>query len=258
MWTANSFELREITFDYRSAELGFLSTHGVHSGDVCLINNVDRVDFTEDPVQVTLCHCCGFPHCDSGGYVSLRRLGERVLWIPAFRTMADGDWELNEYTPPKFLRQHGVPLFGLNAHTRLRAAVSSVPAMEHVQCLTSCEAVALIQWNAPFSVLGKFPAPPNLNRDRILAVTDGDTSTECDAVQSLLSMFHNSELPLIPIEQNTSPIEFHLDDPRYTSWIPCHRSPKGLALSIDGLGVVGTQTSTPIHAAEQTDEPEPE
>ena len=256
MWTVDSFNLCDITFDFRSAGMGMLSTHSVHSGAFCLVNNVDGVDFTEDPVQVILCGCCGTPHCERGGWVSLRRVGEHVIWIPAFRAMAEGDLELHAYSPPLFLTRNGggVPIFDVDVHERLKREIHAFPEFTDVAYLTAEEALRLIQWNAPLSAMGRLPAPPSLDRDRILAVTDGDTDSECDAIQAFLRECVGSDYVLRPAPASTTPIELHLDDPGCTSWIPCHRLSDSMALHIDGLGVFTTHPPTPLQIVDPTGE----
>ncbi|TWT77077.1 hypothetical protein Pla123a_25070 [Posidoniimonas polymericola] len=243
MWYVESYELRDVTFDYTSSSLGMFATKALHSNGVCLVNNIDRAGVDEDPSQVLVCDCCGFPGCESGGYISIRRVGNYVVWIPAFTKMLEGAWKSSQYTPPGYLTEtkYGIPVFEWATFDSLRKTLDTLPTIESIPSLMACEAVRVLQWCAPFSMLGKFPDPPQLRADAILAVTDGDLARECDVVQRHLNENANSTFELEPVS-TIAPIEFHLDVPKYTSWSPLVRYNDGrLAFNLDTIGAYANQ-----------------
>ena len=67
--------------------------------------------------------------------------------------------------------------------------------------------------------MGAFGLPIKLDRDSIVAITDGDLDQELDALEQLISAVENDEDILIS-DRLDRLVEFHLDIPGFPSWSP--------------------------------------
>ena len=84
MWQILNPEIRSATFDFSSSEQSDLSVSQLYSGETQLINAVELVDWDMDEDQFLICEACGYFHCKSGDWVSLRLAEPLILIIPAF------------------------------------------------------------------------------------------------------------------------------------------------------------------------------
>ena len=95
-----------------------------------------------------------------------------------------------------------------------------MPEVFRLPPLAANEMICIVQMQAPLQVLGKFPQPASLERRMILAVTDGDTDTEVQALERFIAAARgsNAALAIAPLSQSWAPIEFHLDGPGFPAW----------------------------------------
>src|SRR5206468_4310556 len=103
MWCIDQIAFQGRNLDFTSSGLGRHRTTAVVGDGVELVNALDLLDLTDEPVQIIVCDCCGTPGCNSGGRVTFRRLEDALLVIPAFEAMSRGAWEQTEYGPPHFI-----------------------------------------------------------------------------------------------------------------------------------------------------------
>ena len=235
MWRVDTFEMMPVELDFSSSGQSRHSTIGIHAAGVCLIKALDLVEFDPAGTQVHVCSCCGFSHCAPGNWVALRRLGEFVVWVPAVAQIEGGEWERQEYSPPGFVSRLGAPLFAPAAWEQLRGLRDGVPKVSELPALSSPEAVRAIQWSAPRRILGVYPAKPQLQREGIVAVTDGDVESEVRVVNEALARFSDGDGPIrmVPLDKVSSRIEFWLDLPGVPGWNLFGRTDAGLVLVLD-------------------------
>jgi len=233
MWRVQRVEAVPVELDFSSSGQERIAATAVRAGGVRLFNAIEFVGFESGAMQVYTCECCGCTGCECGGWVTLRRLGECVVWIPAWDEMAEGEWEFREYEPPAFLSSRGAPVFSSISWDHLRSLEKSLPSVEALPPLDSREAVRLCQWSAPQWVLGEFPAPPHLQRKAVLAVTEGELATEVEAINSFLRELSEVRGPMevVPSQAVVQPIELWLEHPDIPSW-------KRFAHVEDRLGIV--------------------
>jgi len=224
MWLIDEIEIRDVHLDFTSSSGGRPHTQAVYSGGTCLVNAISFAELGDDPAQLIVCEACGFIRCQPGGWIHIRRIGNSIAFIPAFAEMLAGDFELSQFSPPQFTDIRGTPIFAPNVYEHLRIRVPAFPTIDKLQSITAADAVRLIQWHAPLNILGRFPAKPQLMRDAILAVSDGQLNDECSCVQEFLNANGGSSarLSATPCERIV-PIEFHLDAPGFPAWRPVAR-----------------------------------
>ena len=220
MWSVREIEPITVDVDFSSSGQGRQSATAIEAEGVRLINAIEFLDVDSSATQVEICDSCGTPHCSSGGWVAFRRVGARVIWVPAWHEMEKGWWELSEYRPPSFLSRRGAPVFKPEAWEHLRTIRADLPAAIELPVLDSREAARLCQWSAPGRVLGEFPSEPQLHRPSVIAVTEGELATEADAVDRCLSQSYAAGRPVeeVPSSISTRPIEFWLDLPGTPGW----------------------------------------
>ncbi|NOX54007.1 MAG: YcxB family protein [Planctomycetes bacterium] len=222
MWLIGDFEIRpvELRIDFGGTCERY-PTEAVYADGTCLVNATGWVDLRDDPAQVIVCPECGETGCARGGWISLRRVGDFIAWIPAFDRLKDRDWKTNTHAPPEYVLSRGVPLFPPQVYCRLRSQVSAFPPIDQIQRISAGEGLRLLQWEAPLQALGEFPQPVRLNRDVILAVSHGNLEEELTRLQAFIDAHADSEASLVPIaECGLIPIEFYLDGPRFPEWRP--------------------------------------
>ena len=109
MWNVEDLEAVPVELDFSSSGQGRRSATAIETTGVRLFNAIELIDVEATATQVEVCECCGFSHCSHGGWVAFRRIGDRVVWIPAWDRMETGSWEQAEYRPPSFLANKGAP-----------------------------------------------------------------------------------------------------------------------------------------------------
>ncbi len=198
-------------------------------GTICIANAVNISNFEDDRTQVVVCEMCGNVGCASDGWVHLRTVGQDVVWIPPRRLSArDELFEWQNLPPPYFASEVcGIPVFRGPVFEELRNQLPWFPDRTEIQPIRTCEALALLQGEAPLELLGRAPDISQLRRDKVLAVSDGDVDQEIRVVDTFSRDHASSETPMRPVEVNASyePIEFHVDAPGFPAWTGfCHLS----------------------------------
>lgn len=244
MWHVDDIEATpQLDFapECEANRLGRRTASQVASEGSRLCNLLELVEFKRGATQVEICVGCGFSGCSPGGWVAVRRIGERVVWLPAWDEMEKGGWEMFEFSPPSYMKTQGTPLFSRACWDRLRGIHDGVPRLEELPPIGSRGAARLCQWSAPGGVLGEFPAEPRLRRDMLVIVTEGEVDTEADAIDDSLQKWFRNPQPMRPVPADclVSPIEFWLDLPRNPAWQSFGRLQEGVCCLVDqGLVLV--------------------
>jgi hypothetical protein len=220
MWNVEHIEAVPVELDFSSSGQGRRSATAIETDGVRLFNAIELVDVEPTATQVEVCACCGFSHCSPGGWVAFRRIGQRVVWIPAWDEMAKGTWEESEYRPPSFMQRKGVPVFSSASWERLRALHGGLPSCDDLTWINSREAARVCQWCAPGRLLGEYPLEPRMRRDLLVAVTEGDLAVEASVVDMCLQAHFEAVRPMAFVSGDVvpRPIEFWLDLPGTAGW----------------------------------------
>jgi hypothetical protein len=224
MWHLLQPRVVDVVLDYSSAGLGRPLGRALRCDGITLVNSLEAVDSEDDPVQVLVCSGCGQTHCEPGGWVSFRRLGHWVAWIPAFDRMEKSRGAAVEYHPPDYVRNRGVPLLEPGVQAVLKYEVPALFDVAGIREITAHEdeAVRLLQFQAPASALGSFPQDVAISRSRFLATNAGvlePALTLLDrAVQRGFAC--RSSLRPMPADGELNPVEFIIDAPGYPTWSP--------------------------------------
>ena len=214
MWHIDTIETRSV--DFGLSELaGARKVTEVLADGVRLANAIELAGtfLTGPTAQLEICDC-GQVGCTPGNFVALRRLGDSVVWVPAWTALENAE-EGVDVTPPPYVRSRGAPMFGERAWERLRSLNASFPALAELPPLDTREAVRCVQWSAPGRALGEFPSRPRVRRDLVVAVTHGDLATELDRVDEILRSFFDDRRAVVarPSSDASRPVELWLDLP---------------------------------------------
>ena len=223
MLISSDLRLSKAVLDFRSSGQARRSVTQLFSGETLLLNGLELADFQEPAFQAVTCEQCGHEGCEPGGWISLRRLADDVLWIPAWSELDCSDSSmgdlLDEMGPPAYL-EHGYLLIESVAWSQLRAAHKAVPAAEDLPPLSCHELARTLQWGAPLSWLGRFPAPPEPNLSAVLTADGGVASEYVERIGSTLTKLYANRLPVlaeIPVDE-VSLKRVILDGPGYPEW----------------------------------------
>jgi hypothetical protein len=241
MWSVEDIEASAVELDFSSSGQGRRAATAVSASSVRLFNAIELVKFEPSATQVEVCECCGTPRCSPGGWVAFRRIGGRVVWVPAWDAMENDKWAMSEYSPPSFLQTRGAPVFSAVAWDRLRALHGGLPDALALRPIDSRETARLCQWSAPGRVLGTFPDVPRTRSDLLIAVSDGDLGAEAVFVDQCLRDHYEGEqaMELVPQHIPVAPIEFWLDLPGTPGWKSFGRiGARACFLIDDGLALV--------------------
>ena len=214
MWQPSHFTTRRTTLDFSSSDGGTtVATQLLADGEL-IANAIELIDFSDDPVQVTVCEECGHTDCQPGGWVSFRRCGPNVLVLPAFAAMAKNE---REYAAPIFLQNRGLVLLAEPMFSILRSFAKDLPPIDQLAPLSAREAVLAYQWQAPGPVLGKFPSPPALDPALVLATDPGEPGEQVQRLNLLLAKMFACDVPVHPTNPYAT-VTLYLDLPGYPAW----------------------------------------
>jgi len=143
IWNASDFEPVSIVLDFTSWGSGHHAATAIDVTGVRLCNAIQLVNVENAVSQVEVCSHCGYTHCMSGGWVAFRRVGDGVVWIPAWHEMGNGEREISEYRPPPYIESWGAPFFDMQAWERLRRLNQEFPPGQELLHITSRETVPL-------------------------------------------------------------------------------------------------------------------
>jgi len=201
-------------------------------GGVRLTDAVQLCDFQGELVHLEHCACCGGDDV-SGGWVALRRAGERVFFMPAFSAMAGepADSSLEEYAAPAYVRSRGIPVF---FDGDLRRIVPEMPPVDRIRPLTRRDAALALELERE-PLLGRFPGPPQVERGWMIAASEpslGETLRQLDALLAVWVEDDRScvELAAAPDEQA---VWIYAEADRGIDWRPLAHHDGRLALRFE-------------------------
>jgi hypothetical protein len=166
VWTVTHLATETRNFSFESSGLGRHQDLALLGDGVELVNMVRAANWEEDPVQVVVCDQCGCVQCQSGNWLSVRRLDEWVVMVATAKGYASTDrFELGEFTAPKWLRTRGAPLVPVTVWEQVRTNGVPLPGSAVLPELRWAEALLQAQVEAPRSLLGE----PGRKQDRRLS-----------------------------------------------------------------------------------------
>lgn len=214
--------VQDVVRNYARSEQGHPASRALVGEDGrVLVNDLDRVVFRATGFQVLLCDECGVEGCEGGGWVTARRYGSALAWVPALDLMRGDPWCTENYAPPLA----GGTLFTTSGAVQaVIELVSGHPALDDLAEVTAAEALAALQLDAPGRVLGCCPHPAQLETERVIAADPGSVE---DAVAALQALTREGHRAVEPPSAHATPVTLYLDLPGTPAWTPIAREPEG-------------------------------
>ncbi len=225
MWTPKEFKAKPKEMDFSSSGQGVVEVTAIYADDENLANAIELMDFESDRIQFQVCDQCGFPGCASGNWLSIRKIGEHVLLLPAFQEMDRGEWEGSEYYPPYFTRVKGSILMDNQHYRELAGLISKLPSIETIKSASSYEIARLLQWEASFRVLGDYPRPITFRRELLSTTSSPDDDKVVQELMEVLRHFERDDIAyeLTSIAEDDERFLFFLDASGFVEWVPLVR-----------------------------------
>jgi hypothetical protein len=219
MWQIKNPEIKPATLDFSSSAQGKLQVSQLFADGIELINALELVDWDSEATQFLVCEACGYMHCKSGDWVSLRKSDSLILILPVSEYVWGDSREKEEYRPPYYLTKQGIAYLDSFTYESLRSHHSSFPPVEQIHPLNMREATLLFQWDAPAQVLGE-PPEVHIRRDVILASSEGDCVEYLKQLEALVQRQYQDTSPAIlrPTLEREQVISFYLDAEEFIEW----------------------------------------
>jgi len=211
--------------DYRSAGLGVADTAALVTDlGAIVVNSLRDVMWSPEGFQGWVCDACGIEGCEVGCWVTARRCGAAVAWVPAIDLMAGGAWERNHYAPPVTGSCDHAWLFLGEAAQAVVAAVAGHPNVEELPELSVAEGLMIARRAAPESCLDVGETARQRCRALSLAADPFALDEVLDALETLNS---DTAGHLEPPPAGTLAATLYLDLAGTPAWTPLGRAPDG-------------------------------
>lgn len=168
MWLLKNPSLVEVTYDRTDAGLGVEGDHALYFDEVEFANAISSTSWGEGTFQAMICRGCGIEGCEAGGWLSLMRAGDFVVFPPLFEDMLTEDIDM---TPPKYAK--GTPYMSIEGYEELRTLLPGLPEIAQLNTMSGSDAFCLWRWETPFRLLGRNEDGLQLREDLLLLGDEG-------------------------------------------------------------------------------------
>lgn len=216
MWSVNEVTVRHETLDFTSSGQGHYKAMQILLDGALFANAAGLTSWNGGSSQVVVCTACGAEHCEHGGWLTLRSVGDLRAFVPMFDEWTTEKYR-HEYAPPPLIEQRGAPLFEPSVYARLRAVVPDVPSTPPP--LRGHEARELVMFEAPRGLrLGG-------NRDnlkpRVVAAEGAEVDEVVGGLLALLAQLASTaHLVSRQLAAGDRPVKLYVNDAVFTEWTP--------------------------------------
>lgn len=204
---------------------GPVVTRSLTADGELLVPYICLVDCSSNPLQLNVCSYCGQSGCESGGWVTLRSLGDALVLFPWFDV--DDPDDLGRYAPPPPLKRRGAMIVRGQALDTMRSHLPALPPTAALPMLQAREAIRCLEFEAPLGVLGGRTSSISIDRTMVLACSEEDLGELLDEADALLQGLANATAPLNVHSPPGVPVELYLDGPNTPTWTPLSRLASG-------------------------------
>lgn len=222
MWNVRRIFTREVILTLSDTADGRVPVDAIWLDDAFFANAAQLTSWNAERFQPMVCSDCGYEGCDVGGWLTLRRLGNRVAMIPDFAAMLEGELALREYGPPEVVLSRGCPVLTSAQYADLSDRIPALlPPLREIQPLSGRELAWVLQLEAPGSILGELPRAPSLLRAQVLAAAEHDLCEAVERVNTFLSSLicSRNEVDVLPTN-GARPLTLTLDTSPPEIWAP--------------------------------------
>ncbi|MBI3649501.1 MAG: hypothetical protein HY231_00450 [Acidobacteria bacterium] len=235
MWQIKNPVIKTTTLDFQSSGQPSRQVTQLFSAGILLINALELVDWQEEKTQFLICESCGYAHCKSGDWISLRAAGERLLILPAFAAWCKNRDISTEYHPPAYVLKRGIPFLTLADYEALQLLHSAFPAVDKIRQLNLQEAIWAFQLEAPRRMFGNPSEKIVAQKEAVIGASEGDFNEHLQFIEAFAQTNRNNESPVelrMPKAAETI-ISVYLDTHEFVEWkiLAYHEANKYLLLN---------------------------
>ena len=223
MWEIENISTKKRHLDFSSSGQGTFVGTAVYSNDQLVFNQIESIENhgEDDQVfQAIICEHCGYPHCEPGNWIALRKAGKFFLFLPAFEWIIEEEESLkSEYLPPNYISTNGATVLTPETYEQLQELITPFKEIQTVKELTGTEASLLYRYDTPQRLFGNLPRVETLKKERILTASEGELDEQIALLQHEIQLVENCdsvELEELGLSDRT--LSFFLDDGVATEW----------------------------------------
>lgn len=237
MWRIQNPIIRRTKLDFTSSEQGFREVSQLVYDGVVLINAIELTDWEADGTQLIICDRCGFTHCETGGWATIRRAGNNVFLFPAFELLETSGNSADEYAPPPYIRKFGIPYFSVTVYKDLVDKNLGFPVIDTILPIEMLDAMRLAQLETPYRMFGEPPIVDLKPEKKALAIasSEGELDDQLNKVEELLRVHYDDRRTahLRPVTPDDKIISIFLDAADFIEWKPLVKSKAGWMLRLE-------------------------
>jgi len=211
----------EKKFDFTSSGQGINTDKQVLWKETLLINmaNAYSLNEYEHIFQAIVCEQCGITNCVQGNWVAIRKIGDRIFFIPAFEWIIEENRGLKEYFPPKYLAEVGAIEIEKDAFDYLQLNIPAFARIKKFKPISGFELSQLIRYEVPITIRGKLGTEIALSTNNLLATNCGELKEIIKQIEYQLNKIRNGNIfELNPIEKEEEEVILFLDDYKTSEW----------------------------------------
>jgi hypothetical protein len=166
---------------------------GLKYGDTLLVNNLEAFQYginKYQAYQVIVCESDGVVGCEPDNWVSLRKHGDMIFFIPAF-SLRKANKDPDYYFPPVYMDKFGSILFTRELYKKILRFSPKLPECDKIKEITSEEIVDVFYFEMFASILDDpFPSKRRLRNTEVEFTNIGKDSIigdEADAIRKCKS-----------------------------------------------------------------------
>jgi hypothetical protein len=243
MWQIKNPIIKTATLDFTNSGQPPRQVSQLFSEETLLINAIELIDWDEEKVQLLVCASCGFTHCESGGWVSVRIAGDFILFLPAFAVWLENEDSYTEYHPPAYVLKRGIPYITVADYAVLRSHNSSFPFVAKIRQLNLQEAIRAFQIDTPSRIFGSPPGKVVARKEAILgaSVGDGDEHVKFIETFAQTNTDNESSVQLRLPKATETIISLYIDTHEFIEWKVLAGSDCGFLLMLNSEFVIALE-----------------
>jgi hypothetical protein len=245
MWQIKNPQLKPSTLDFGSSGQGKHPVWQLFADGVELINALELVDWDSEETQFLVCEECGHMGCKSADWVSVRRSDSLVFILPASNYVWGDKKDKDVYSPPAYLKKHGLAYFEFSTYESLRSRHPSFPPIHEIHPLTLREATLLFHWDAPDQVLGN-PPEVHVRGDIVVGASEGNSAEHLQQIENLIECQYRAEslAQLRRISSSEGVIALYLESFEFREWKALVFDGSAYRLLVDSAYVIETTSAS--------------
>lgn len=176
--------------------------------------------------------------------MAVRRADDFAVLMPAFEAMSDGERERREYRPPELLNRDGVLALNPTVYDRLQSPSPDARPLEDLEPLRASETLRILQFEAPFELLGAFPDDIHLRADELIGADPVELTEAIHLLDSTIDRWRESTRP-VSFRRRTDDdqlVSLFVDGPSFIEWKPLVARDAAPGLHFDAGFVAGDRT----------------